>query len=86
MRDLLRQSLGETIEVDGGLTRMLHGPGHAPAARCTSGSATTNGAGEAQFCYTGPALPGSDAITAYADTNNNGVQDPGEPTSTSPAG
>lgn len=22
---------GETIEVDGGLTRMLHGPGHAPA-------------------------------------------------------
>jgi hypothetical protein len=44
----------------------------------TSGSVTTNASGEATFCYTS-ALPGSDVITAYADTNNNGVQDPGEP-------
>ena len=45
----------------------------------TTGSATTNASGQATFCYTGPALPGSDAITAYADTNNNNVQDTGEP-------
>jgi hypothetical protein len=35
--------------------------------------------GQATFCYTGPALPGADAITAYADTNNNNVHDVGEP-------
>jgi hypothetical protein len=45
----------------------------------TSGSAITNDAGQAVFCYTGPALPGSDTITAFADTNGNGTQDPGEP-------
>jgi hypothetical protein len=45
----------------------------------TSGQATTNASGQATFCYTGPALPGADAIHAYADTNNNGTQDPGEP-------
>jgi hypothetical protein len=45
----------------------------------TSGSATTDANGEAEFCYNGPPLPGSDVITAYADTNNNNIQDPGEP-------
>ena len=45
----------------------------------TSGSATTDSNGEATFCYIGPSLPGADTITAYADTNNNNVQDPGEP-------
>jgi hypothetical protein len=47
----------------------------------TSGTGTspTNANGQATFCYTGPALPGSDVITAYADTNNNGIQNPGEP-------
>jgi hypothetical protein len=45
----------------------------------TSGSAVTDANGQATFCYTGPALPGSDAITAYADTNGNSVQDAGEP-------
>jgi hypothetical protein len=44
-----------------------------------TGTSPTDANGQAQFCYQGPALPGSDAITAYADTNNNGVQDPGEP-------
>jgi hypothetical protein len=48
----------------------------------TSGSATTNASGQAEFCYTGPALPGADLITAFADTNNNMVQDPGEPSDT----
>jgi hypothetical protein len=47
-----------------------------------TGSAVTNASGQAQFCYTGPALPGNDVITAYADTNNNSVQDPGEPSGT----
>jgi hypothetical protein len=45
----------------------------------TSGAATTDANGEAVFCYTGPALPGADAITAFADTNNNTMPDPGEP-------
>jgi Bacterial Ig-like domain (group 1)/Beta-propeller repeat len=45
----------------------------------TSGSATTASNGEATFCYFGPPLPGADTITAYADTNGNNTQDPGEP-------
>jgi Bacterial Ig-like domain (group 1)/Right handed beta helix region len=45
----------------------------------TSGSATTNASGTATFCYTGPALPGADAIRAYADTDNDNMQDAGEP-------
>jgi hypothetical protein len=48
----------------------------------TSGSATTSASGQATFCYTGPALPGSDVITAFADTNNNSVKDAGEPSDT----
>lgn len=44
-----------------------------------SGSATTNDAGQARFCYDGPALPGADAIHAYADTDGDNVLDPGEP-------
>ena len=42
----------------------------------TGGSRTTSSAGEAVFCYTGPALPGADVITAYADTDNDNVNDP----------
>ena len=45
----------------------------------TTGARVTNAAGQAEFCYIGPALPGADVITAFADTNNNGTQDPGEP-------
>lgn len=45
----------------------------------TTGSQTTNANGQATFCYTGPPLPGADAISAYADTNNNSTQDAGEP-------
>jgi len=44
-----------------------------------SGSATTEANGQAAFCYTGPAIPGADAIAAYADTNSNNTQDAGEP-------
>ena len=46
----------------------------------TTGSCTTNTSGQCSFTYTGPALPGADAITAFADTNNNNMQDVGEPT------
>ena len=45
----------------------------------TSGSCVTNASGQCSFTYTGPALPGADAIHAFADTNGNGTQDPGEP-------
>lgn len=47
----------------------------------TTGSAVTNANGQATFCYTS-ALPGNDTITAYADTNNNNTQNPGEPSGT----
>jgi hypothetical protein len=45
----------------------------------TSGSDATDANGEATFCYTGPALPGADAISAFADSNNNNIPDAGEP-------
>ncbi|MDR6556810.1 hypothetical protein J2809_001152 [Arthrobacter pascens] len=45
----------------------------------TSSSDTTDVNGEAAFCYQGPELPGADAISAFADTNNDTAQDPGEP-------
>jgi hypothetical protein len=48
----------------------------------TSGSATTDANGEATFCYQGPELPGADVISAFADTDNDGNQDPGEPSDT----
>ena len=48
------------------------------------GSATTNDQGVATFCYTGPDLPGSDVITAFADTNNNGTQDAPPPAGDEP--
>jgi Mg-chelatase subunit ChlD len=48
----------------------------------TSGPQTTNASGQAQFCYTGPALPGSDLITAYADTNGDNVKQADEPSDT----
>jgi hypothetical protein len=45
----------------------------------TSESATTDANGQATFCYQGPLLPGMDVITAFADTDNDNTQDPGEP-------
>lgn len=48
----------------------------------TSGSQTTNASGEAQFCYTGPGLPGSDVIAAYADTNGDNTKQTTEPADT----
>jgi len=48
----------------------------------TSGSDTTDSVGEASFCYTGPALPGSDAISAFADSDGSGAQNGSEPGNT----
>jgi hypothetical protein len=48
-------------------------------AVATTGSVPTDATGRAAFCYAGPAQAGSDTITAFADTNNTGAQDPGEP-------
>jgi hypothetical protein len=51
-------------------------------ARTTTGSQTTDATGQATFCYQGPALPGADVISAYADTNGDSAQGPGEPADT----
>lgn len=45
----------------------------------TSGSRTTGSDGKAELCYTGPAFPGADTIRAFADTDGDNTQDPGEP-------
>jgi hypothetical protein len=45
----------------------------------TTGSAVTDGTGQAPFCYIGPSQSGTDSISAFADSNNNGAQDLGEP-------
>jgi Big-like domain-containing protein len=50
----------------------------ATGADPARGSATTNRAGEARFCWTA-SLPGVDTVTAVADANGNGRPDPGEP-------
>jgi hypothetical protein len=46
-------------------------------ANTASGSATSDAAGNAGFCYTGTSA-GTDTIYAFADTNNNGTNDTGE--------
>jgi hypothetical protein len=44
-----------------------------------SGQCTTGPTGECSFTYSGPPLPGAGTITAFADTDNDGTQDVGEP-------
>ena len=44
-----------------------------------AGDCTTGSDGQCSFTYTGPALPGADRIHGFVDTNNNGVEDVGEP-------
>ena len=48
-------------------------------ATALNGSAISDASGHATFCYLGPATAGVDAITAYADTNENATRDVGEP-------
>jgi hypothetical protein len=50
----------------------------------TSGSRTTDGNGQAEFCYTGR-LFGVDTIDAFADGDNDGQRDVGEPSAVPPA-
>ena len=47
----------------------------------SSGTGVTNASGQATFCYTS-ALPGSDVITAFADTDSSGTQNGTEPSDT----
>jgi hypothetical protein len=42
------------------------------------GSDTTDEFGNAEFCYTGPDLPGADTIHAYADNDGDGTQNANE--------
>ncbi|MGH3034159.1 MAG: post-COAP-1 domain-containing protein [Gaiellaceae bacterium] len=49
------------------------------------GTATTNGQGEATFCYTGPDLPGEDVIRAFADSDGDGMQDAPPPVGNEPS-
>lgn len=51
-------------------------------AVATSGQCTTGTNGECTFAYDGPALPGSDSISAYADSDGDSTPDAGEPTAT----
>lgn len=48
----------------------------------TSGSCTTDVFGRCSFTYAGPALPGADLITAYADDDGDAVRDATEPQAT----
>lgn len=50
-------------------------------ANSASGSDTTDQDGQATFTYTGT-NQGVDAISAFADNDDNGTQDPGEPADT----
>jgi Ca2+-binding RTX toxin-like protein len=50
-------------------------------ANTTSGTGITGASGNATFTYTG-ATPGTDTITALADSDHDGVRDPGEPVGT----
>jgi FG-GAP repeat/Bacterial Ig-like domain (group 1) len=45
----------------------------------TTGNCTTGADGTCSFSYTGPQLPGADSISAYADTDQDGVHDAVEP-------
>ena len=44
-----------------------------------TGTCTTAANGRCDFTYQGPTAPGMDDITAFADTDGDGVQDAGEP-------
>jgi Bacterial Ig-like domain (group 1) len=66
----------------GNLTPGIHVVFTVTGAVSTTGNVVTNASGQAQFCYTGPPLPGADVISAFADTNNNGTKNTGEPSDT----
>ena len=51
-------------------------------ASSRSGTCVSDGNGVCDYSYQVAPFPGEDVITAYADTNDNGVQDEGEPAGT----
>jgi hypothetical protein len=58
----------------------------AVSGASSAGDAVTAGEdGIAELCYTGPALPGSDTIRAFADTDGDGIEGAGEPAATAAA-
>ena len=64
---------GETIEFT------VVGATSEEAGAPVQESCTTDEDGECSVTYQGPTFPGPDAITACADTDDDGVQDAGEP-------
>ena len=68
----------ETIVFD------VEGASEGDAPNDEDGSDQTDEFGNAQHCYTGPDLPGTDTITAFADfvDGGNGTRDPEEPQDT----
>lgn len=60
------------------VVRFTVGGAAATFSTPSSGQSTTDANGQASFCFTA-ALPGANTIHAFADTNNNAMQDVGEP-------
>ncbi|MBI2828549.1 MAG: Ig-like domain-containing protein, partial [Acidobacteria bacterium] len=52
---------------------------NANGAVAASGSEVTDANGQVDFCYTGPEHPRLDAVSAFADTDENGLQGSTEP-------
>lgn len=44
-----------------------------------AGAEPSDSTGQARFCYQGPSLPGADRISAFADSDGDGVKADGEP-------
>jgi hypothetical protein len=51
-------------------------------SRIVSGSCITGANGQCAFSYSGPAFNGSDSISGFLDTNNDGLKAPCEPSAT----
>jgi hypothetical protein len=51
-------------------------------SRIVSGSCITGADGQCAFSYQGPAFNGSDSISAFVDSNNDGLKAPCEPSAT----
>lgn len=82
-------SVGQTATLQATARNSLGNPVAAVTVRfavtgsvTTTGACTTDTSGTCTFAYTGPQLPGADAIDAYVDTNANNVQDQTEPSTT----
>jgi len=69
-----------TVTQDGSMIESVIVRFSVSGAVSTSGSCTTNSSGACGFTYAGPTFPGSDVISAFADTNGNGTRDSDEST------